>query len=398
MSTEISDAAETVGLQAMTAVHPRLEAIVPASARVAFPTRTLLHAGPPFLTSRDIVPPILNSAAAAAVFEHWYNDLAEARAAILAGEVRMQSAQDFDCTVPLASVLSPSQRVLVVSDAQGVGRTCYAPLNGGNQWALRLGLPKNEVVEHLRWLNERLAPALAAGLNQGVDLITLADTALSQGDDCHGRTIAGTAAFAAHMANVLDETNSTLVLEYLHTSPGFFLNLWMAATKCILTAAEGLPDCLLVTSAGGNGCHYGMQVAARPGHWITVSASPPVGDILGGYGMDDALPAVGDSAVVEMLGLGAMAMWLSPQQQQNIGAFMPEPAEQLATALLVGRHPGFTEVNVKVGLSAVRVVELQKTPVVALGILDAKGGEGRIGSGIYRVPIELFERVTRELH
>ncbi|KEA64450.1 hypothetical protein ADIMK_1354 [Marinobacterium lacunae] len=396
MNTQVIEASADTGLHAILAVRPRLDSIALAGSRVNFPKRTLLHAGPPFASPEDIALPVLNSAAAAAVFECWYTDLAAARAAILASEIHLQSAQDFDCVVPLASVLSPSQYVLVVDDAAGDGRTCFAPLNGGNQWALRLGLPDIEVVDNLRWLNEQVAPALVGAVAAGIDLIPLADHALAQGDDCHGRTLAGTAGFAERIAEALDESVKALVLNYLDASPGFFLNLWMAASKCILTAAEGKPDCQLVTSAGGNGRCFGLRVADRPERWVTAPALPPSGVLITGYTSEDALPAIGDSAIVEMLGFGAMAMWLSPDQQRNLGAFMPEPAETLSDALLAERHPGFVAVNVKTGLFAQTVVVQGKSPVVALGILHAEGVAGRIGGGVYKVPPELFENVVNE--
>ncbi|WP_154389355.1 oxamate carbamoyltransferase subunit AllG family protein, partial [Bordetella pertussis] len=36
-----------------------------------------------------------------------------------------------------------------------------------------------------------------AGCEAGIDLVELADQALAAGDDCHGRTLAGTQALAA---------------------------------------------------------------------------------------------------------------------------------------------------------------------------------------------------------
>ncbi|MEK0096889.1 hypothetical protein WKH26_20220, partial [Bordetella pertussis] len=61
------------------------------------------------------------------------------------------------------------------------------------------------------------------------------------------------------------------------------------------------------------------------------------------------LPAIGDSAVVEALGLGAMAMAHSPAQQQALGAYMPEPAAALGAALLGPAHPAFERSHPRMG-------------------------------------------------
>ncbi|WP_262356645.1 DUF1116 domain-containing protein, partial [Bordetella pertussis] len=55
------------------------------------------------------------------------------------------------------------------------------------------------VAEHLRWLNGPFAEQLRAGCEAGIDLVELADQALAAGDDCHGRTLAGTQALAASL-------------------------------------------------------------------------------------------------------------------------------------------------------------------------------------------------------
>ncbi|CFN18484.1 Uncharacterised protein [Bordetella pertussis] len=79
------------------------------------------------------------------------------------------------------------------------------------------------------------------------------------------------------------------------------------------------------------------------------------------------MPAIGDSAVVEALGLGAMAMAHSPAQQQA----------------LERSHP-------RMGLAARAVAATGKAPVVALGMLDSLGTAGRIGGGIWTADPGLF--------
>ena len=122
-------------------------------------------------------------------------------------------------------------------------------------------------------------------------------------------------------------------------SPSLFLNLWMAATKCIMKAAEGVEGSGLITAAGGNGRDVGIQVSGLAGCWFTAPASPPKGSVQG-VPADRALGAIGDSAIVDAYGLGAMAVNLSPGQQKAFEAVLPVDAALRRRQLPVGRHVG----------------------------------------------------------
>ena len=64
---------------------------------------------------------------------------------------------------------------------------------------------------------------------------------------------------------------------------------------------------------GGNGVEMGIQIAGLPGQWFTMPAQPPRGKFDLDIPMNRALGAIGDSAVVEGFGLGAMVVRLSPE-------------------------------------------------------------------------------------
>ena len=164
----------------------------------------------------------------------------------------------------------------------------------------------------------------------------------------------------------------------------------MAAVKSMLSGADGIAGSAVVTALAGNGVEAGLQLAGRPGVWHCAPASRPVGALLPQFADGTALPAIGDSAVVDAFGLGAMAFEHSPAQQEALGRFMPTPAHELAVALLHGPHPRLPRSRARFGLSARAVVETGRQPAVALGIVDATGRSGRIGGGIWTVPGELF--------
>ena len=316
--------------------------------------------------------PLLNSAAVAAVFEGLACDLDHARQAVLRGEVRLAPAQDHGVVTPLAAVVSASMLLHEVADGADGGAVAYAPINGGSGPAARLGRCDPAVVEHLRWLNGPFADWLANARPAPVDLLDIADSALAAGDDCHGRTAAAT---TARLRQLLAPARGSPEALFLERGPSFFLNLWMAACKCMLSAAVDEPGSSLVTAAGANGRETAIQIAGLPGRWFAAPARPPVGD-LGTWPPERALGAIGDSALVDLLGFGAMSVAYSPAQMGALGRYLPADGLVRPARLLAVRHPAFRRVVALCGTTAVRVTELGKAPLIALGIRTPPRLEG----------------------
>ena len=348
----------------------------------------LLHAGPPFPDPGEITRPILNSACVAAVYEGLAPSLDAAERMISSEEILLKPAQDANVVTPLAAVVSASMPLHSVYDAwRGQHRT-FAPINGGNRPALRLGLRSEAVLEHIRWLNTRCLDVLQGGLAEGIALVPLAVEGLKGGDDCHGRTpVAG----AALVRELIDRSPKGIeddeVLGFLKGSPSVFLNLWMAATKLMMSRAEGVRGSGFVTAAGGNGRNVGIQVSAFPGHWYTVPATPPEGAFDVDLPQSRALGAIGDSAVVDAFGLGAMA---------NLRTEPPTSAKSVH-GMSVGEHPYFRGTGLKLGTSAMAVAESGHAPRISLGILDRKGEMGRIGGGLYQLPVMPFKQAAEDI-
>ncbi|MEQ9329535.1 MAG: DUF1116 domain-containing protein [Rhodospirillales bacterium] len=396
LATIVSDG-DRLALERFFACRPSWTGMARAGDVVDLPERTILHAGPPFDDPETICTPIANSVAAAAMFEGWAGSLDEARTMVRSGAIRIEPAQDRNCVVPLASALSPSMAVHVVTDPARPGIACHAPVNGGNGPALRLGLSDPAVVEHLRWLNGPFADALAASTILPVDLIAVADRALVDGDDCHGRTIAATNALRQRLFPDSDDDGSATFQRFMANGPGFFLNLWMASVKCMLSAADGVMESSFVTAAGSNGVTTGIKLAGGNGAWITAPATVPVGDCPDGISPADALPAIGDSAIVDVAGMGAMAMHLAPAQLEAMGHLMPESSDRIGRRIFAGTHPGFTNSGLRSGLLAAVVAQQERAPSISLGVLDRHGSRGRIYGGIFTPPVSLFRRAAAEI-
>jgi hypothetical protein len=362
------------------------------------PRNVLLHAGPAFSSPDQITAPILNSACVAAVYEGVARDFDHAEAMIMAGEIELKPAQDHDVVTPLAAVVSASMPLHTVYDAWRGLQRVYAPINGGSRPSLRMGLRSQAVLEHVRWLNTRFRDVLQNGIAEGIALTPLAVIGLIGGDDCHGRTHVATEALVAELQ---DRTRGAIAdseaLEFMASSPSLFLNLWMAATKCMMKLAEGIEGSSFVTAAGGNGYEVGIQISGLPGRWFTVPATSPKGNFDVDLPQDRALGAIGDSAIIEAFGLGAMATQLSPAQKANFATFLPEDAAARSAAFSVGSHPYFREIEVRLGGTARGALAAGRGPIVGLGILDRLGKAGRLGAGIYDVPIAPFAQAMEAL-
>ena len=322
---------------------------------------------------------ILNSACVAALYEGLASNFETARGMIRSGEVELRPAQDFDVVIPLAAVVSASMPLHSVYDAWKGRIRCFAPINGGIGPSLRLGLLSEDVLAHVRWLNTRVKDALQEGIAEGIALVPLAAKGLREGDDCHGRTPVSGAALIEEIEmrskrGIRDEQ----VAEFVQASPSLFLNLWMAATKTMMKAAEGVDGSGVITAAGGNGREFGIQISSDPGRWYTAAAKPPEGDI-GEHSPDMALGAIGDSAVVDCLGLGAMS---SIDLRDG-------PAGDELGSFLVGYHPNFLPGPRHLGCTVFGGDPLFDGPAVSLGILDKEGARGRLGGGIFSVPASL---------
>ncbi len=395
MSGFTAHPADRAGFAVSTAVRPQWRSQRLASDAIGLAKDVLLHAGPAFESPAEVTRPIRNSACVAAVFEGLARNFAEASEAIDAGTITLRPAQDLNAVVPLASVISASMWLHEIVDASSAERRAFAQINGGNGPALRLGVCSEQTLSHLQWLNNEFAEVLMRLLEEPVDLIDVAKRALAEGDDCHGRTGAATSALELRFRKGLEAHPRCHA--FLQSSPSFFLNLWMAACRSVLSSVAGIPDCSLVTAAGGNGRHFGIQLANAPGRWIVVPADPPNGPAQEGPDPARPLGAIGDSAIVDVTGFGAMALGYSEFQRRALGAYAPGDYLARPAHLFIDRWPAFGDLDLLTGLCARRAVATGISPLVSLGILDAAGVRGRLGGGIYSIPMPLLDAAMEGL-
>lgn len=377
-------AADAAAGAAMLATDPHWTGLAQA-VDVTGAERRLWHAGPPFSDWSAVPVPVRNSLALACIYENWAATPEEAWALLADGRVEYVPAQDHGLVVPLAGVISPSMALHVISDPAS-GRVRYAALNEGMEHCLRLGILNPEIPEFHRWLNGRYAAWLATRLDPAIPLSGLLAGSLKHGDDGHSRTLAGSRLFAECL---LDDTAPDDIRQFLTGCGAFALNVWMGTAALILGAAEGFEQAGLVTRAGGNGVDFGIQLAARPGHWQTVPAVAPSGPVEAAHQGRTAVGAIGDSAVVDLLGLGGQSLRSAPAVTEALDGYLPADALDRPERLLPLTLDAAG--GVRTGLSSHSVATAGVGPLVLLGMISATG-DGRIGGGVYRPPTEVFTR------
>ncbi len=390
MTTE----ADVRAVAALIAVRPAWTGMRTAADALQIQSHTLLHCGPPADPPHALVQPVLNSAAVACVFEGWADDLDEAIELVGSGSIRFLPAQDHRVATPMATVVSPSMRLIEMTDLGDAARRCYAPINGGGHGGSpvpRYGRRAPECVDFLRFLNGAVGDLLENLSDDPLPWLPLVDEALIGGDDTHLRHIAAHKRLmetfdTRQRSNASSATANAFIREW----PFVHLNFWMAAVRCILDGAIDIPSSSLVTAFGGNGDQFGLQVSGLPGRWFTVEATPPLGKLRGEFVAADTTGAFGDSAVIEAFGLGALAHRYAPQMHELFAGHRHQDLLSLPSMLLATQHPELPKSGARVGLVARNVTATGATPVVELGIVDRKGEAGGLGAGLYRPPLRLF--------
>jgi hypothetical protein len=247
-----------------------------------------------------------------------------------------------------------------------------------------------------------LAAALRA--SGGLGLKNIVARGLTMGDEMHQRNVACTSLFvramAPHLARaVSDPAKLAGVFDFIGGNDQFFLNVAMAMGKAIADPAKGIANATLVTAMCRNGTEFGIRVAATGERWFTAPVEQPTGLYFAGYSAADANPDIGDSAIVETVGLGGFAMAASPAVAGFVGAGSASDALDVTRAMMdiaVGRNPDWTIpgldfAGTPVGIDVRKVVETGIAPTINTGIAHKKPGIGQVGAGTVKAPLKCFD-------
>ncbi|SNS71181.1 Protein of unknown function [Asanoa hainanensis] len=363
--------------------------------------RTLLHPGPPIAWD-DVCDPLRRSMRAAAVAEGWARQVDEAEALLATGRITLAAANDHATVVPMATALGPSMPVWVVDNAAG-GVRAFAPVGQGAGDVAWMGRETPAAVERLVFLREVAGPRLARILASigPVDVLGLAAQGVQMGDDVHMRTQASTNLLLRSLLPAVpalgDDPATQEFCAYLSANHLFFLTVAMAAAKSLTLAAEQVAGATIVTTMARNGTTYGIRLPGSP-RWF-VAPAPPVEEALfhPGYGPEDGGLDIGDSAVLELVGLGGPATAGSPAVAAFLGGSMADAARVTESMRRICaaestrfKLPTMDFRGTPLGVDVRRVVETGVTPKVNTGILHAHAGLGQVGAGVATAPPAVF--------
>ena len=368
----------------------------------------ILHCGPS-IEWADMCDPLRRSVRAAVVAEGWAPHRDAADRMVQAGEIQLEAANEHCAVVPMATAIGPTAPVYVVSVDAG-GTTAYSSLNQGSGAVAWFGVDSDAAIERLGFLRDVLGPALAQALDRAgpIDVFSLAAQGIAMGDDVHMRVQATTNLLLRDLLPHLVRSGSTRigeVADFLSTNHLMFLNIAMAGARALTEWAGQVPDSSIVTSMARNGTTYGVRLPGRPERWF-VAPSPRVQDALyhPGQGPDTSAPDIGDSAVLELVGLGGAAAANSPAVAGFLGGRM---ADAMAVTANMGRICAGTSTRLRLpildnagtplGIDVRRVVETTITPAVNTGIVHVSDGSGQVGAGVAHAPLECFVQALFDL-
>ncbi len=401
------DEANAEVLRRLDSGVPLLRGVRPATDVV--PTlgdRMLLHAGPA-LDLAAAGDPLRRSMRAAVVAEGWAADVADADRLLAAGDVTLSPANESGVVVPMATVMGPTTPVWVVENEAG-GTRAYAPLGQGSGDVAWFGKDSPGAIDRLVFLREAVLPVLEGVLDDAgpVDVFSLAAQAVAMGDDVHVRTQAASNLLLRHLLPSLmasEHPRRVEVARYLSANHLLFLTLAMASARSLTAWASQVEGSSVVTTMARNGTQFGARLSGDD-TWFLAPA-PMVGNALyhPGRGQDDSAPDIGDSAVLELVGLGGAAAAGSPAVGQLVGGLTA--AGELTAELervCVGRSSRFTLPTLggrgtPLAVDVRKVVEFGITPKVTTGILHVSDGSGQVGAGVAEAPLACFREALLAL-
>ncbi len=391
-----------------------------------------LHAGPP-ITWERMSGPLKGAIIGGLIYEGKAKDDSEAEKIAASGEIEFAPCHHYNAVGPMAGVTTPSQMVFIVEDQEWGGQT-FSNMNEGYGKVLRYGAYDDEVLNRLRWLDNVYAPCLkeAVKLAKGVDMKSIVAQALHMGDDAHNRNRATTSLLIRTIAPFIVETDfgkskdydaprldlsnvseyfkgnkasiASEVLAFMHSNDLTSLNAIMAACKSMALAAHGIENSTIVTTLARNGTDFGIRVSSTGDKWFTAPANVPDGLFFSGFKASDANKDIGDSVIMETVGVGGFAMAAAPAIVNFIGG---TPADAFDATnemyeITVEENnnfniPAMDFKGTPTGIDVRKVVEKNIVPRINTGIAHKEAGIGQVGAGIVKPPMEMFIDALKEL-
>ena len=400
------ESANQEALRRMLSGDPVLVDVIPASEAIPdLRDHMILHAGPPIEWTR-MCGPMRGAVTGIAVFEGWAPDLEVAADMAAAGEFEFHPNHQFEAVGPMTGMTTMNQPVMVVENRTFENRA-FCTINEGLGKVMRFGGNDAEVLDRLRWLRDTLGPSMGRALREmdGIPLKNLAARGLTMGDEMHQRNVGCSGLTLRAMAPALAETSTEAgalveALSFIGGNDQFFLNIAMVMGKAITDPVSGIEGSSVVTAMSRNGTDFGIRVSGTGDTWFVAPAEMPEGLYFPGFTEADANPDMGDSTIIETVGLGSFAMGAAPAVAGFVGAGAASEAANFTrtmSQITVGENPEWTipamdYMGVPTGIDIRLVVETGLAPTINTGIAHKDPGVGQVGAGIVRAPMACFEQ------
>jgi len=365
--------------------------------------KIILHAGPPIEWER-MCGPMRGAVMGIAVFEGWASDLTDAERRASVGEFDFQPNHHFDAVGPMTGMTTRSQPVMVVHNRTYKNKA-YCAINEGLGKVMRFGGNDASVLARLAWLRDVLGPMMSRALRStdGVNLKNIIARGLTMGDEMHQRNVACSGLLLRELSPSMASTsidNQALseALAFMGGNDQFFLNVGMATGKALMDPVRNIEHSSIVTAMSRNGTDFGIRVSGLGDRWFTAPVEMPEGLYFPGFTEADANPDMGDSTIVETIGLGGFAMGASPAVAGFVGAgaasdaaiFTRDMAEITYSDNPEWSIPAMDYTGVPTGIDIRRVVETGLAPTINTGIAHKEPGIGQVGAGVVRAPMRCF--------
>ncbi len=391
-------------VEIMLKAEPVLVDIKPAIEAIPkMKKNTVLYAGPPIEWNRMCIPQ-RNGVIGGIIYEGLADGPKKALRMVEDGEVEVLNNHSLGAVGGMIGIITASIPVWVVKN-EAYGNQGYCPPQPYSLRALHWGNYDEEAISQQKWVRDVLAPVMEEAIRSmgGLRVKSIVAKAVQMGDDCHTRHAAATALFvesiAPHLARLdLEKEKVAQVYEYLARYENFFLTINMAASKATSDPAKGIEYSTIVTSMSRNGVDFGIQVSGLGEEWFTGPAGKIEGLYFPGHKAEEALPDIGDSSIMEVVGLGGFVAPQCPVVCQIVGG-TPSGAMKIGkkmAKITFGKNPQYLMpvLNFEpapIGIDIRKVTKTGIVPILNTAIVNKEKG-GFMGHGQAKAPLKSFRK------
>ncbi|MEN8098798.1 MAG: DUF1116 domain-containing protein, partial [Chloroflexota bacterium] len=154
----------------------------------------------------------------------------------------------------------------------------------------------------------------------------------------------------------------------------------------------------IVSALARNGTDFGIRISGLGDRWFTAPAPPVEGLYFPGFTEEDANPDLGDSTIMETVGIGGFAMAAAPAIVTFVGGTAKLALDTTLEMYEISEteHRFFTIPALEfqgspTGIDIRKVVEKGITPRVNTGVAHKEAGVGQVGAGLVKPPVSMFE-------